>query len=128
MKKGSISTTQLISFIIGAAVFIVLIMLFRNIIFSFVGSGHIERSGDAYFEAFVKEIAKADEGNVGEFSMWQRVEDKGKRDVFLIYFGDKYTFTIGDRKFIAMNNKNSVCVCFWDGEDDVCKKENCMDR
>ncbi|MCK4997338.1 hypothetical protein KAS08_03460 [Candidatus Pacearchaeota archaeon] len=125
VKKGSLETNEMIGLIIGVAVFIILIMVFKGAIFSSLGSGNVEESSDAYFKTFEKEVAKANEGNIGEFIMWQRMDDKGERDVFLIYFGDKYTFNIGDRRFVSMNNKNSICVCFWDGEEDACKKENC---
>jgi hypothetical protein len=126
VKKGSLTTTQLISFIIGAAVFVVLTILFRDLILGLMGVSGVERSSSAYFESFMEEVDKANEGNVGIFTMWQEVEDKGKQDVFLIYFEDGYKFIMGDRIFIMMGDTNSICVCFWDGKEDVCDRENCV--
>lgn len=122
-KKGEMTTEEIIGLILGAAIIIVLFgFLLRYISLSFnVG----EEGASAYFETFLEEISKADDGKEGEFTLWQVEEDRLKKEWFLIYFGDKYGFTMGDRKFISVGKENRTCVCYWDGQEGVCEENNC---
>ena len=64
-------------------------------------------------------IAVAEEGDEGEFGLWQQGGEK-EMDFFLIYFGNKYIFNVSDRNFLSVGSKNILCVCYWDGEEGVC--------
>jgi hypothetical protein len=122
MKKKGMLADETSELILAVGAVIILIIV-SGLIWSSYSS--TEAGSSSYFKTFVGEIEKANKGNVGEFTMWQLEEDKGERDFFLIYFADKYSFEIGDRKFITMTGENAICVCHWLGDEAVCEDENC---
>lgn len=120
-KKGMLSN-EMFGLILGVAAIAILLILSGRLWSSY---SSVEEGSSSYFNTFMEEVEKADRGNVGEFVMWQLEEEKGERDFFLIYFADKYSFEIGDRKFITMKGENAICVCYWLGDEAVCDDENC---
>lgn len=123
-KKGDLFSEKSIGLILGVAAVAVLLMLSVNLLNS--GKNKQELTSDNYFNSFMREVKLADDGQKGEFTMWQDGSDVGKQDVFLIYFGDKFSIDLpNDMSFITYGRKNIVCVCFWNGEEGICKDKNC---
>ena len=122
MKKGEFSVEKLLGLILGVAGAGVLILLAVTLLGGF-NKG--EETSKSYFETFMREVEKADNGDVGEFVMWQDAKDKRKRDVFLIYFDDKFMAEVSEMVFVRSGSKNGVCVCYWDGETGECPLDSC---
>ena len=117
MKSGKFTITQIMELILGVGAVIVLLMLSISL---FAPSfDKLDKGAKGYFDTLMNEVAIADEGGEGEFSLWQQVGKK-KMDFFLIYFGDKYKFSVGERNFLSVGGKNRLCICYWDGEEGVC--------
>ena len=122
MKKGEFSIDQLPEIILGVAATGVLILLAAVLLGGFDKG---EETSKSYFKTFMKEVEKADKGEIGEFIMWQDAKDKSKRDAFLIYFGDKFKAEVSGMNFITYGSKNIFCFCYWDGETGECPIDSC---
>jgi len=119
MKSGKFSVVQTLSLILGVGIFIILIALSVRIYGPAWNKG--DKGAKAYFKTLEEQIGIAEGGGTGEFSLWQPVDSKNKREFFLIYFGDKYKFSIPNgRTFLFGGKENGLCICFWDGENGIC--------
>ena len=122
MKKAEFEQKQIFGLILGVGAVVVIFLLLTKLIGGFNPE---EATGKSYFETFMSEIEKANDGKIGEFIMWQDSKDVGKQDVFLIYFDDKFKAEVADMNFVTFGNKNIICVCTWDGETGDCAQKNC---
>lgn len=117
MKSAKFTVSQILELILSVAAVFLLIALMAALFLP--GFNKLDRGSEGYFNTLLEQIAIADEGGEGEFSLWQPTGKK-KTDFFLIYFGDRFKFSAGDRTFLSMGRENRLCVCYWDGSEGIC--------
>lgn len=125
-KRAEMTWDEILGLILGIAAVAVLLSFGGKVYFNQRAENYVTSEGTAaYFSELVEEFGKANNGKVGEFTLWQTVEEKGEKDWFVIYFSDKYLYSFGDRTFSTYGSENTICVCYWDGFDGSCDEDNC---
>ena len=125
-KKAWLPSKELIELILAAAVIFVLIFVLVSLL---VVWNPEDETAKSYLDSLNKEIAKADDGGVGEFEIWQP-EGREEGKYLLIYFGDNVVYTTDDGKGSIVKyspkkiQKNNLCVCYttetYEGVCDSC--------
>jgi hypothetical protein len=122
-KKGALETKEIIELVLAAAgIFILLFLFFKLFAPSFDKN---QETAKSYFDTLKNEIAKADNKQIGEFSLWQ------KDGFALVYFGDKRTFINNDGTLFSIDSfgeKNQVCICYnykVKGNTPICNENSC---
>lgn len=116
MKSAKFDMDQIMGLLLAVgAVFVLFMLAFTLFAPSFDKK---DKGAKGYFDTLMGEVAIANDGGEGEFSLWQQTGED--MDFFLIYFGDKYKFSIGERSFMSMGSDNRICICYWDDEEGVC--------
>jgi hypothetical protein len=101
---------------IGAVIILVLLMV------SLFGSSYekLDKGAKGLFNTLEEQIAIANEGGEGEFAIWQE-KDEDDKGFFLVYFGGEFRYnTYNKESFISTGGDNTLCVCYWDGEEGTC--------
>jgi hypothetical protein len=122
-KKAEITSQEIVSFIIGAAIFFVLIVLWFKL---FAPSVSIEeQSAESLFNSFKKQISILESRGKAVFLM-----SPGQSELYLIYFGYKdYVSFEGIEFKVSQVGENMFCMCYvMDKEDKegVCNKKYCL--
>ena len=122
MKSGKFTISQIMELVLSvAAVFVLLLLMVALFGPNFK---KLDKGAEGYYNTLMEQIAIADEGGEGEFSLWQAKEEKSEVDFFLIYFGETWKLELGrgneKRGFPSLGGENRLCICYWDGEDGTC--------
>ncbi len=130
--KGSMTIGQISGLILSVAVvFVLLTLLVRLFIPIFDKGDEISKS---YFDTLKKQIEFADDGEGGEFFMWDIGDSDKDREFYLVYFGETIeasffkilsgTFSAGKRQEIKFNSfgqtPNRICVCYVEDFKSTC--------
>ncbi len=104
-KKGDLTTGEILEIVLSAgAVLVVALLFYRLLAPSFDVN---EKTAESYRDSFLAQVAVADSGSSGEFSIWQVGE---KDNFYLVYFGDKKS--VAGKFYCLDNNVNKFCVCY----------------
>jgi hypothetical protein len=121
LKKGELSTEELLELILAVAAVLIVTFLLYNLVSSHYDKN--EKIADTYFDLLVDEIAFADKGFIGSFSMWQHSD--GDSVYFLVYFQNQSAYGT-PTKFSSLGaNLNHICICYLKDSDSVCN--SCVD-
>lgn len=117
-KKAELTTKEILEIILGAAVFLVLAVFLYQLISPNFNKG--DETVKSYFNNFKDQVAVADSGGVGSFSIWQPENKQGKREFYLVYFGSSSSYGEGVKFYSLGNNLNTICVCSLEDRDTNC--------
>ena len=119
-KKGKFTITQILSLVLGVASTVIIIILMISILSPNFDKG--EKTAEGYFDTFMEQVEVANDGEVGEFSLWQKQETgTDKRIYYLVYFGDKYRYEVDGEDFVSLGvNENHICVCYLYEKETYC--------
>jgi hypothetical protein len=118
-KQGELTTKEIIEFVLGGAVIVLLVILLIALISPYWDKN--EQTAKSYFKTLQDEIKKADEGGVGDFNIWQNQKDAW---FYVVYFGDKViwrkeiSYFYGEKKvnalfsFVNSFGENALCICY----------------
>ncbi|MBU3923391.1 MAG: hypothetical protein KJ592_00580 [Nanoarchaeota archaeon] len=119
-KKGALIDKEIVEIVLGAVAVFVMVMLLYNLIAPNFDKG--EKTSESYLNSFKDEVAVADAGGVGRFSIWQPEKEI---KYFLVYFGSKSG--VGNFKSYG-EHENQVCVCYVKGGKSSCSFCKDLDR
>lgn len=107
------TTKEIMEIVLGAAAVLVLVVLLVALIAPTFDKD--EKTAESYLSTLKKEIAKADDGEVGGFDMM--TTRTGETRFFVVYFGDGIRVEDGEGEselvFISLKeNKNHICGCY----------------
>ena len=106
---GDITTKEILEVVLAAAAVLVLIVLAVALIWS--SFDRDKETAKSYMETLKKEIARADDGKVGDFDMVTTRE--GETRFFVVYFGEGIVVPWDGMGFRSVReNKNHICVCY----------------
>lgn len=132
-KRGNMVTENAIGLILAVAVTFVLIFLMISLFSPTFNKG--KEGAESYFDSLEDAIVEADKYGASSFFMLD-MEDEGM-EFYLVYFGEAISFaekdkdrskawllTEEDRVFVRSYGDESLCICYWQGENVLCN--DCM--
>ena len=131
-QAGTLTIEEIVRLIIVTAGIFLIIILIGALIYPFIfGDDEVL---DSYFKTFVKELENTDDGEVGEFEIWQADQDGG---VYLVYFNEEVVYSPTEyenlRFFVDTSSlkdgqvyENYICMCRPSNEETkYCNKKFC---
>lgn len=117
-KKGELTIKEIIETILGGAASILLVIfLYQWISPNYAIAGE---TSESYFDNFKEQVAIADSGDIGSFSIWLPENKKEKRSFYLVYFGSSSSYG-SEMKFYSLgNNLNHICLCSLENKETKC--------
>ena len=129
-RASTLTIEEVIRLIVVAAGIFLIIILVGSLLYPFIFGK--DEALNSYFETFEKEMQKVDNGEIGEFEIWQ--EDKAG-EIYLVYFNEENVYTWEGRRFFIDNSslvkgesyENYICMCrpYEPEEVEECNKEFC---
>ena len=134
-RASTLTIEEVIRLIVIVAGIFLIILLVGGLMYNFIfGKDEALKS---YFKTFQDEMKKVDSGEIGEFEIWQKFNEK-EEPIYLVYFNEEsvYSKVGNNRRFFIDNSslvsgqsyENYICVCrpFVKDGAEVCNKKFCM--
>ena len=118
LNKRGIIEKEIPELILGAVIFFLLAGLLYNLMSPDYAIA--DETAESYFKSFMEQVAVADSGGVGSFSIWLPENEKEKRKFYLVYFGGSSSYGNGLNFYSLGNNVNHICGCFSEDGDVSC--------
>ena len=117
-KRAELTTKEIMEIILGAAAFLILAVFLYQLISPNFDRG--DETAKSYFSNFNEQVAVADSGEVGLFSIWLPENKKEKRKFYMVYFGNRSSYGVGIKFYSLGDNLNHICVCSLEGKETNC--------
>src|SRR3990167_1681659 len=117
-KKGALLDKEAIEVLLAIAGVILLVILLYNIFIPEFDEA--DKTSESFFNDFKEQIKIADNGEIGEFLIWDLKKDD-KISYHLVYFDGLISYEDLNIVFNSPgNNENHICICSFDGTRSVC--------